>query len=73
MTTIEGLRDRLTVTVPEAGEYLGLGRGAAYAAARRGELPTLRLGQRLVVPVPKLLELVGFDPDQPHDPPKPAA
>ena len=73
MTTIEGQQHRLTVTVPDAGKYLGLGRGAAYAAARRGELPTLRLGQRLVVPVPKLLELVGFDSDQAHDPPQPAA
>ena len=51
---------RLTCTVPEAGEALGIGRDAAYAAAGRGEIPTLRLGHRLVVPVPRLLELLGF-------------
>lgn len=52
--------DRLTCSVPEAGRRLGIGRDAAYAAAARGEIPTLRLGRRLVVPVPKLLELVGL-------------
>lgn len=55
------LADRLTLTVPEAGLLLGLGRNAAYAAARHGELPTLRLGNRLVVPVPLLLEMIGLD------------
>jgi excisionase family DNA binding protein len=58
------LRERLTITVPEAGEYLGLGRGASYAAAKRGEIPTLAFGGRLVVPVPKLLEMVGLTLDR---------
>lgn len=60
------LNTRLTLSVPEAGELLDLGRGASYAAARRGEIPTIRFGNRLVVPVPKLLELVGYPlADQP--------
>ncbi len=50
---------RLTFTVPEAGEVLGIGRDAAYAAARRGEIPTLRLGRRVLVPVPLLLRMLG--------------
>lgn len=50
---------RLGVTVPEAGRLLGIGRDAAYRAAERGELPTIRVGRRLVVPVPRLLALVG--------------
>lgn len=54
------IRGRLTIDVPEAGRLLGLGRNAAYDAARRGDIPTLRIGQRLLVPVPRLLELVGF-------------
>ncbi len=57
--TLSDLRGRLTVSVPVAGRALSLGRDAAYAAAARGEIPTLRLGRRLVVPVPRLLELVG--------------
>lgn len=42
----------LTLTVPEAGaKYFGLSRNAAYAAAARGELPTVRIGRLLKVPV----------------------
>lgn len=53
------VRARATLTVPEAGRLLGIGRDAAYAAAERGEIPTLRLGRRIVVPVPRLLALLG--------------
>jgi hypothetical protein len=41
-----------TTTVPEAGKkYFGLNRNAAYAAAARGEIPTLRIGRLLRVPI----------------------
>ncbi len=59
--TIEELRRHLTVSVPVAGRFVGLGRDAAFAAAHRGELPVLRMGRRLLVPVPKLLALLGAD------------
>jgi Helix-turn-helix domain len=39
-----------TYSVPDAGRRLGLGRNASYEAARRGELPVLRFGRKLVVP-----------------------
>ena len=40
-----------TMSVPEAGrEYLDLGRDASYQAARRGELPVIRIGARMRVP-----------------------
>ncbi|MDP9363881.1 MAG: helix-turn-helix domain-containing protein [Chloroflexota bacterium] len=58
-TNVEG--DRATVTVEEAGRILGVGRGTAYEAARRGELPVLRLGRRLVVPVAALDRLLARD------------
>lgn len=57
------LTERLTVTVPQAGELLGIGRDAAYAAVGRGDIPVLRVGRRLLVPVPRLLALVGATPD----------
>lgn len=41
---------RHTYTVDEAAERLGIGRNAAYEAIKRGELPALRIGRRLVVP-----------------------
>jgi excisionase family DNA binding protein len=56
---IAALDGRLTITVEEAAAILGLGRSAAYEAARRGQLPSRRLGRRVVVPVPLLLEWLG--------------
>jgi excisionase family DNA binding protein len=49
------LNGRTTITVTEAARLLGISRTTAYEAARRGELPTRRLGHRLVVPVPWLI------------------
>jgi hypothetical protein len=41
-----------TMTVPEAGAlYYDLGRNASYEAARRGDIPTIRIGRLLRVPV----------------------
>jgi excisionase family DNA binding protein len=40
-----------TVSVPEAGRWLGIGRNASYEAARRGDIPTIRIGRLLRVPV----------------------
>ena len=34
---------------PDAGRRLGLQRTATYAAARRGDIPTLRLGRKVLV------------------------
>ena len=41
---------RQTLSVEEVAEVLGIGRNSAYEAIRRGEIPALRLGRRLVVP-----------------------
>jgi len=59
--SIEEIRQRPTVTVEIAGAALGLGRSSAYAAVRRGEVPAIRIGRRLVVPTGHLLRLLGAD------------
>ena len=41
----------LTISVPEAGRRLGVGRNVAFRLAREGILPVLRLGRKLRVPV----------------------
>jgi excisionase family DNA binding protein len=56
---LDALEGRLTVTVEEAAGILGMGRSAAYEAIRRGEIPSRRLGRRIVIPVPLLLEWLG--------------
>jgi excisionase family DNA binding protein len=42
--------ERETLTVPQAGRRLGISRNLAYEAARRGEIPTIRIGRLLLVP-----------------------
>jgi excisionase family DNA binding protein len=58
----------LTISVPEAGRRLGLGKNLSYEAARRGELPVLRFGRKLRVPLAALerllLEAKSKSPDQ---------
>ena len=53
-----------TLSVPAAGRYLGLGRAQAYAAASRGDLPTLRVGRRILVPTALLARRLGLMRDE---------
>jgi excisionase family DNA binding protein len=51
---------RSTFSVEEAGcEILGLSKCSAYAAAKNGSLPTVRVGRRLIVPRLALERLLG--------------
>lgn len=52
-------RSRTTISVEEAASLVGISRSSAYEAARTGELPTLRIGRRFLVPVAKLRTLLG--------------
>jgi excisionase family DNA binding protein len=57
--------ERLVYTVPEAGRLLGLSRNGSYEAAKRGEIPTIRIGRLLLVPkIPfhRMIELVAPGP-----------
>jgi excisionase family DNA binding protein len=54
---------RLTVSVTEAASMLGISRALAYELVARGEVPSVRLGRRVVVPVAALRAMVaGGDP-----------
>jgi hypothetical protein len=45
-------RQAKTLPIPEAGRrYFGLGRNASYAAAKRGDIPTIQIGRLLRAPV----------------------
>ena len=49
---------RWVFTVPEAGELCGLGRSASYEAARRGDLPVIKIGRKLLVPIEALRSML---------------
>ncbi len=44
------MEERKTYTVEEAAERLGISRNSAYEAVRRGEIPSLRIGRRVLIP-----------------------
>jgi excisionase family DNA binding protein len=54
--------DRLTYTLAEAAQQLGISRWLAYEAAHRGELPVCRIGRRMLVPRAALLRLLDQQP-----------
>jgi len=49
--TPEELDSRTTLTIEEISLTLGIGRNTAYQAVRTGEIPSIRIGRRILVPV----------------------
>jgi excisionase family DNA binding protein len=52
----------LAYSVTHAAELLGIGRTLAYALVKSGELPTVTLGRRVVVPKARLDAMLAGDP-----------
>jgi excisionase family DNA binding protein len=50
---------RLTISIAEAAKVLGIGRNTAYEAAQRGDIPTIRVGRRILVPKAGLERLLS--------------
>lgn len=42
--------EKLAFTVEEAAEILGIGRNLAYEGVKNGDIPSIRIGKRIVVP-----------------------
>ena len=62
MTAPATTDDRLAVSVDEAARLLDISRDLAYDLIRRGDLPAVKLGRRIVVPkrqLEVLLEAAG--------------
>ncbi len=52
----ESAAKELTMPVPKAGKiFYGLGRSASYAAAKRGEIPTIKIGRKSLASVPAIM------------------
>ena len=58
------MTEKLVLSVPEAASRLGIGRNSAYEAVRRGEIPTIRIGKRILVPVSALDRLLDGASEQ---------
>jgi len=51
--------ERVAVSVVEAGQRLGISRNLAYEAVRRGQIPSIKIGGRILVPIVALEELLA--------------
>jgi len=58
--------EKRTYSIPEVAKSLRIGRKAAYEAARTGEIPTIRIGKRILVPVAALERLLAGNELQGH-------
>lgn len=54
---------KLCYTVPEAAALIGVSRNNGYELAKRGEIPTIRFGKRIMVPKAKFHRLFGDYPE----------
>jgi excisionase family DNA binding protein len=52
---------RMTLTVEETAQRLGIGRNQAYEAIRRGEIPVVRIGKRLLIPEAALERMLNTE------------
>jgi excisionase family DNA binding protein len=59
MRITNGHAERVTYTVEEVAQLLGISRTTAYESVRRGEIPACRFGRRLVVPVRTVDEILS--------------
>jgi excisionase family DNA binding protein len=48
----------LVFSVGQAGELLGLSRGLMYEAVRSGQIPSIRIGRRILIPKAVLQRLL---------------
>lgn len=52
--------ERVVLTVEETRAQLGLSRGLIYAAIQRGEIPSIRVGRRILIPRAALDHLLSW-------------
>ena len=59
---LKALLSAPTADVPDVGRICyGLSRNGSYAAARRGEIPTIKIGSLLKVPTAALRRQLGLE------------
>ena len=46
----EKAKERLVISVEEARRLLGLSRGLMYDAVNSGQVPSIRIGRRILIP-----------------------
>ena len=50
--------NQLAISIPEAAKALDISRNIGYELAKAGQLPAIRMGKRLIVPIIALDEIL---------------
>jgi excisionase family DNA binding protein len=50
------------LTVEQTAQVLGISRGLAFTAVRAGDIPSIRIGRRILVLRDRLRQMLGVDP-----------
>jgi len=58
---------RLTFTVDEAAQVLGISRAFAYESVRRGDIPNIKIGKRILIPKVALERLLASADSDEHN------
>ena len=58
MKPIKNKPECATLSVEKAAKRLGIGRASAFRAIERGEIPSIRIGKRILVPIARLEALL---------------
>jgi len=58
------MRQAMTISVPEAGQLLGIGRCTAYRLCKDGTIKALRLGKKLRVPAAVIDNMLQVESDR---------
>lgn len=58
---VKALMEDTTVSVDDAALLLGLSRGSAYAGVKEGQIPSLRIGNRIRVPTAPLRAMLKLE------------
>ena len=53
------LKTKLTLSVREAAELIGISKGKVYGLIRDGELPVIHVGQKMAIPRQAILDWVN--------------
>jgi excisionase family DNA binding protein len=60
-TTGTAILERATYTIDEAASIIGISRTSAYRAARSGEIPTIKIGRRILVGRHALADIINHN------------
>jgi excisionase family DNA binding protein len=55
---VDQQQEKLAITVDEAAKLLGVGRNVTYEAVRTGQIPSIRIGRRIIIPRAALLNML---------------